>query len=186
MIDKLSLSCTNYTQISNTQKPKLHENYLKSLLRREIKKNKKIKNTWFLRCKSNPLLANEGIDKRRLADIGATQNGKLGPVIFGTVLGPRTALQELHLPNPGVTRVGSDHDVGSGQDHLVSDLIQLDPGRHEQDGPDEPGRVGHWWAPGGLGGRGRIRGCMLGRVPAAGRVGETGWETESETCGFTK
>lgn len=162
MIDKLSLSCTNYTQISNTQKPKLHENNFKSSLRREIKNN-----TWFLRCKSNFLLANEGIDKRRLADIRATQNGKLGPTIFGAILGPRTALHELHLPNPGVTRIGSDHDVGSGQDHLIGDFVRLDPGRHEQDGPDEPGRVGHWWALGGLGGRGGI----LCRVPAAGRVG---------------
>ena len=137
MVNKLSLSCTNFKVLNpNKQHPetqKVQENH---------KKLEKLKKTWLLRCKSNFLLANQSIDKRRLANIRPTQNRKLGPVIFGTLLGFPTALHELHLLDPRLTRVGSDNDVGAGQDHVLRHLVRVDPGRHEQDGPDEPGGVG--------------------------------------------
>lgn len=99
--------------------------------------------TWLLRCKSNFLLANEGIDKGRLAHVRATKNRELGPVVFGAILCPPTALHELHFLNPGVTRVGANHDVGAGQDHVLGDFVRVDSRRHKQDGPNEPGGIRH-------------------------------------------
>lgn len=146
MINKLSLSCTNFKVLNpNKQHPetqKVQENHTKW-------ENFK---TWLLRSKSNFLLANQSIDKRRLAHIRPTQNRKLGPVIFGTLLGFPTALHELHLLDPRLTRVWSDNDVGAGQDHVLCHLVRVDPGRHKQDGPDEPGGVGD------LSGLGSLRG----------------------------
>ena len=175
MINKLGLSCTiqsfkpkSATPI-NPKKKKLNFYFRKW----EIK-------TWFLRCKSNFLLSNQWIDKRRLAHIRPPQNRKLRPMIFGALLGLPTALHKHHLLNPRLTRVGSDNDVGVGQDHFLCHLFRVNPRRHKQDCPYQPGGIGDWSALGSLRGWGR---GILGRV-AAGPVWEMGWERECERSGF--
>lgn len=108
MINKLSFPCVYCTKVYTPEQLCNNKDANYNL---EIEVEFK---TWFLGCKGYFFFANEGIDKGGFTDIGPTKNGKLGAVILGAILGSATAFHELHLLYLGVTRIGTNHNVGTG------------------------------------------------------------------------
>nr|WNI01952.1 terpene synthase [Psidium guajava] len=72
-------------------------------------------------------------------DFSTSSNDKLGPPIFGSVLGPPTALHAHHSLNLGMTRVGLDGDVRTGKHHVIGDLGLIDLRRDEENKSDDLG-----------------------------------------------
>lgn len=83
--------------------------------------------TWLLGSECDLLLADESVDEGRLSHVGPANDGELWAIVLGTVARPRATLYELDLFDLRVPRVGSNHDVGTRQNHRLSNLVEINP-----------------------------------------------------------
>lgn len=114
VIDKLSLSCLFFSKLKINKNQNFQDKG--RVLNQEPRTKKQ---TRFLGSESDFFFTDQTVDKRWFSDIGTTQDGNLGKVVFRTVSSTSAALDELDLFDLGVARERSDYDVGARKHHII-------------------------------------------------------------------